>query len=208
MRHVCITQGLDQSEVETLDAAVWATRAIRQSETLIRAGDAFRNIYSVRAGSFKTVVTHQNGMAQVAGFQFPGNVIGFDGLYSNRHEVTAIALEDSIACIMPFSLLERQCIESPALQHQVHVLMSAEIVRETGLMMLLGVMTAEQRVAAFLLNIAKRMRQRGYSASCFNLRMTREEIGSYLGLTIETVSLTLSRERAKAGAGIGVCEHD
>lgn len=192
-REVCVTQGLGQSDVIEPGAIVYPTRIVRQGEALVRAGDAFRSIYNLRTGSFKTVMTHREGMEQVAGFQFPGDVIGFDGLHAGCHEVTAIALEYSTVCVVPFSLLENECRESGALQHQVYALMSAEIARESGLMMLLGVMTAEERVAAFLLNIATRMQQRGFSASCFNLRMTREEIGSYLGLTLETVSRMLSR---------------
>lgn len=193
MRHVCIGQGLDQPEIEMPDALVYSTRIIRRGETLFRAGAAFRSIYTVRTGSFKSIVTHRDGIEQVGGFHFQGDVLGFDGLHSNQHEITVIALEDSTVCIVPFSLLEMQCVESRTLQHQVYTLMSAEIVRENGLMMLLGVMTAEERVAAFLLNIATRMQQRAYSASCFNLRMTREEIGSYLGVKLETVSRMLSR---------------
>ncbi|MEM5341376.1 helix-turn-helix domain-containing protein [Paraburkholderia azotifigens] len=187
-RQGCIANDLDGDALERLDAIMHSTRIIRQGETLFRAGDVFRSIYSVRTGSFKTVIAHRDGMEHVSGFQLPGDVMGFD-----CHEVSAMALEDSTVCVVPFSLLEKECAESRALQHQVHTLMSAEIVRESALMMLLGVMSAEERVAAFLINIATRMQQRGFSASSFNLRMTRDEIGSYLGLTLETVSRMLSR---------------
>ena len=151
----------------------------------------------MRTGSFKTVIAHRDGMEHVSGFVFPGDVMGFDGVHANRHEVSAIALEDCTVCVLPCYLLEKQCLESRSLQHHIYTLMSKEIVRESALMMLLAVMSARERVAAFLVNVSTRMQQRGYSAVLFNLRMTREEIGSYLGILLETVSRALSRFQKK-----------
>jgi len=198
MQRVCMPSGLSPDEYQRLDALICSTRVVRRGETLYRSGDAFHSVYAVRSGCFKTVVMHRDGIEQVTGFHLAGDALGLDGVSSDSHSCDAIALEDSVVCIIPFDLLELLCREVRAIQHHVHRLMSSEIVRESNLMMLLGTMSAEQRVAAFLLNISTRMKARGYSPAQFVLRMTREEIGSYLGLKLETVSRMFSKLQ-KAG---------
>ncbi|WP_248323796.1 MULTISPECIES: fumarate/nitrate reduction transcriptional regulator Fnr [unclassified Caballeronia] len=198
MQRVCMPSGLTPDESARLDAIICSTRTVRRGESLYRCGDAFQSLYAVRSGCFKTVVLHREGQEQLTGFYLAGDALGLDGVSSDHHSCDAIALEDSVVCIIPFDLLELLCREVKAIQHHVHRLMSSEIVRESSLMMLLGTMTAEQRVAAFLLNISTRMKARGYSPAQFVLRMTREEIGSYLGLKLETVSRMFSKLQ-KAG---------
>ena len=193
VRATCMPETLTPSELARLDSIICSTRTIRRGESLYRANDTFQSVYAVRSGSFKTVVMHRDGREQVTGFNLAGEMLGLDGVHTERHSCDAIALEDSSVCIVPFSVLEGLCHEMKAMQQHVHRMMSGEIVRESGLMMLLGTMTAEQRVAAFLLNLSQRLKTRGYSAAEFNLRMTREDMGSYLGTTLETVSRTLSR---------------
>jgi CRP/FNR family transcriptional regulator, anaerobic regulatory protein len=147
----------------------------------------------VRAGSFKTVVMHRDGREQVTGFNLAGDVLGLDGIGSGVHCCDALAIEDSQVCIIPFHQLEAMCRDVQPLQQHVHRLMGSEIVREATLMMLLGTMSADQRVATFLLNLSGKLKARGYSPAEFHLRMTREEIGSYLGMKLETVSRMLSK---------------
>jgi CRP/FNR family transcriptional regulator len=122
-----------------------------------------------------------------------GEIIGLDGIVNDQHSCDAIALEDAEVCVMPFDRIEEISREVTALQHHVHKIMSREIVREHGVMLLLGSMRAEERLAAFLLNLVQRLHSRGFSQSELVLRMTREEIGSYLGLKLETVSRTFSK---------------
>jgi CRP/FNR family transcriptional regulator len=122
-----------------------------------------------------------------------GEILGLDGISTDRHVCNAVALEDSDVCMIPFDRLEDLSRKVEPLQRQFNKFMSREIVREQSIMMLLGSMRAEERLAAFLLNLSQRMQLRGYSASEFNLRMTREEIGSYLGLKLETVSRAFSK---------------
>jgi len=188
-----MASNLDVDDVARLDDLVHNWRRVRQGHALYRAGDPFQSIYAVRSGSFKTVISHESGREYVSGFFLPGETLGLDGISREAHSCDAIALEDSAVCVIPFHLLEALCRELKSLQQHVHKILSAEIVRETGQMMLLGNLSAEQRVAAFLLNISSRLRSRGYSATEFTLRMTREDIGSNLGITLETVSRTLSR---------------
>jgi CRP/FNR family transcriptional regulator len=198
MRGICMPGGLTSADFSRLDSIVRSTRTVRRGETLYRAGTPFINIYAVRTGSFKTVARHRDGREQVTGFHIAGEPLGLDGVCSEEHVCDAVALEDSSICVIPFHLLELLCREISVLQQHVHKMMSGEIVREAGLMMLLGNMCAEERVASFLLNLSQRLAARGYSPSEFILRMTREEIGSYLGLKLETISRMLSRFQKQA----------
>ncbi|MFP5323405.1 MAG: helix-turn-helix domain-containing protein, partial [Gammaproteobacteria bacterium] len=144
-------------------------------------------------GFFKTCITTADGRDQVTGFQMTGEIIGLDGIVNDRHSCDAIALEDAEVCVMPFDQVEELSREFTTLQHHVHKIMSREIVRDHSVMLLLGSMRAEERLAAFLLNLVQRLHARGFSQSELILRMTREEIGSYLGMKLETVSRTFSK---------------
>lgn len=147
----------------------------------------------MRTGFFKTCVASEDGREQVTGFQMAGELLGLDGISTDRHACDAVALEDSQVCLIPYDRLEDLSREFTDLQHQFHKIMSREIVRDQGVMLLLGSMRAEERLAVFLLNLTQRLHARGFSASALVLRMTREEIGSYLGLKLETVSRTFSK---------------
>lgn len=193
MRSACMPQALNAHDLMRFDSIVSATRPVKRGEAIYRTNDPFQSIYAIRAGSFKTVVMHRDGREQVTGFHLAGEVLGLDGVCTELHSNDAIAIEDSSVCIIPYALLESLCGESKSLQQQVLRMMSREIVRESSLMMLLGTMSAEQRVASFLLNLSTRMKARGYSAAEFNLRMTREEMGNFLGMTLETVSRMFSK---------------
>ncbi|ALE58975.1 fumarate/nitrate reduction transcriptional regulator Fnr [Paraburkholderia sp. RL17-368-BIF-A] len=213
MRPMCMPPGLTPEELQRIEALIRPSRTIRQGETMFRANDTFQSIYAVRAGSFKTVVMHRDGREQVTGFHLAGDSLGLDGVCSGQHSCDAVALEDSKVCIIPFNLLETMCREVKAVQQHVHRMMGSEIVRESSQMMLLGTMSAEQRVATFLLNLSDRLRNRGYSPAQFHLRMTREEIGSYLGIKLETVSRMLSRFQRDGlldahGKDIRILDHD
>ena len=193
LRELCLPFGLDPREVNQLDELVGSRRKIKRQQHLYRSGDPFEAIYAIRAGSFKTDVILEDGRDQVTGFQMTGEVLGLDGISGEQHSCNAIALEDSEVCVIPFSRLEELSRQVESLQHQFHKIMSREIVREHGVMLLLGSMRAEERLAAFLLNLVQRLHARGFSQSELVLRMTREEIGSYLGLKLETVSRTFSK---------------
>jgi CRP/FNR family transcriptional regulator len=180
-------------QMERLDSLVGTRRSVGRGEALFHAGDAFASLYAVRTGFFKTCVASEDGREQVTGFQMGGELLGLDGIGTERHTCDAIALEDSHVCIIPFHQLEDLSRELSDLQRQFHKIMSREIVRDHGVMLLLGSMRAEERLAAFLLNLTQRLRTRGFSSSELVLRMTREEIGSYLGLKLETVSRAFSK---------------
>jgi CRP/FNR family transcriptional regulator len=176
-----------------MDTLVATRRTVGRGEMLFRAGDEFQSLYAVRTGFFKTCVSSEDGRDQVTGFQMAGELLGLDGISSDVHHCDAVALEDSSVCVIPYSQLEGLSREFTVLQHSFHKIMSREIVCDHGVMLLLGNMRAEERLAAFLLNLTQRLQARGFSASSLVLRMTREEIGSYLGLKLETVSRTFSK---------------
>lgn len=193
LRELCMPAGFNVDEMKKLDDVVEKRRRIRQGEKLFSNGDNFTALYAIRTGFFKTCVTSADGREQVTGFQMAGEIIGMDGIVSDHHNCNAVALEDAEVCVMPFADVENLSRELPGLQRHVHKIMSREIVRENSVMMLLGNMRAEERLAAFLLNLVQRLHARGLSQSELMLRMTREEIGSYLGLKLETVSRAFSR---------------
>lgn len=190
---LCLPFGMSSRELTQLDELVETRRRVRRQQHLYRAGDGFDAIYAIRVGSFKTDVLLEDGRDQVTGFQMTGEILGLDGISTEIHSCNAVALEDSEVCVIPYARLEEVSREVEGLQLQFHKVMSREIVRDHGVMMLLGSMRAEERLAAFLLNLSQRFNARGFSPTEFHLRMTRDEIGSYLGLKLETVSRAFSR---------------
>ena len=178
---------------ECLNTGFRLLRSVHRGAALFRVGDPFEALFAVRSGFFKTRVAGPDRPDQVTGFQMPGELLGLDGVSTDRHCCDAVALEDSQVCVMAYDQLELLSRGRSELQHQFHKIMGDEIVREQSVMLLLGDRRAEERVAAFLLNLAARLRARGLSPSRLVLRMTREEIGSYLGLKLETVSRCFSK---------------
>lgn len=192
LRELCLPYGLSDNELVKLESLVGGRRRVKRGQHLYCAGERFEAIYAVKTGFFKTDVLLEDGRDQVTGFQMAGELLGMDGISGEVHTCNAVALEDSEVCLIPFIQLEELSSEIRTLQRHFHKVLSREIVRDHGVMMLLGTMRAEERLAAFLLNLSQRFTARGYSAAEFHLRMTREEIGSYLGLKLETVSRAFS----------------
>ena len=193
LRELCMPVGLTDGELARIDEVISTRRKVKRKTALFRNGEKFHALYAIRTGTFKTCVTAEDGRDQVTGFQMAGEIVGLDGIVNDQHTCDAVALEDAEVCVMPFDRIGELSREVGALQHHLHRVMSREIVREHGVMLLLGTMRAEERLAAFLLNLVQRLQARGFSRSELVLRMTRQEIGSYLGLKLETVSRTFSR---------------
>jgi CRP/FNR family transcriptional regulator len=197
LRELCLPAGLDGHDLDELDRIIAKRRVLKRGETLFRAGTDLASLFAVRSGFLKSSVLHDDGREQVAGFHMTGEVVGMDAIAGGKHLCDAVALEDTEVCEIPFSDLERLSRDIPALQSHFHRMMSREIARDYGVMLLLGSMRAEERLAAFLLNLSQRFAARGYSPVKFHLRMTREEIGSYLGLKLETISRAFSQFQEK-----------
>ena len=193
LRELCLPVGLHKHDLEQLNSVIRQSRRLKKGDYLFHAGETFVSLFAIRTGFFKTTVGTQDGRDQVTGFFMSGELMGMDGIGNNIYINDAIALEDSEVCELPFARMEDLVKRVPSLQTHFMRLMSREIIRDQNVMMMLGNMRAEERLAAFLLNLSQRLQTRGFAANDFILRMSREEIGSYLGLKLETVSRTLSR---------------
>jgi len=185
---VCLPISLELGDIDKLNDIVQRGRPYQKKEHIYFAGDTFKSVYAVRSGAVKTVKVTENGIEQITGFHLPGELIGIDGLASNVHSNSAIVLETSAICEIPFFRLEELSSKIPNLQRRFFQLMSKEIAEEQQLITMLSNNTAEQRVAALILSIAVRNQSRGLSSAEFYLPMSRSDIANYLGLTIETVS--------------------
>ena len=173
-------------------------RKIKRGSSLFRMGDAFDNLYAIRSGAFKSSVLLEDGREQVTGFKLVGELLGLDGIGTDEYMSDTVALEDAEVCVIPYARMVALWRDAPALACEMNRMLSREIAHDQSVMALLGTMQAEERVIVFLLNLAQRYEARGYAPNEFMLRMTREEIGSYLGLTLETVSRVFSRLQALA----------
>lgn len=196
VRGLCVPGGVALQNPGKAQDIVSDRRRVPAGKTLYRAGDALGSLYVVRLGSFKTSALQRDGREQVIAFPMSGELLGMDAIAADRHITTAVALEDSEVCVMPYSLLERIGRQYVALQREMSAALSREIARARDMMMLLGSMGAEERVAMFLSNLSARLVQRGYSPSELHLRMSRGDIASFLGIKLETVCRMLGRFRS------------
>ncbi|WLI13877.1 MULTISPECIES: helix-turn-helix domain-containing protein [Pseudomonas] len=194
----CLPLGLTGEEVAQLDSLIMQRVKVKKDAALYRACDPLRFLYAVRIGFFKTDVLSLDGREQVTGFQMPGDMLGLDAVNSGLYTCNAFALEDSEVCAIHFDHLEKLAQELPSLQHNLNKIFSREIVRDHDMLMLLGNMNSDERLAAFLLNLSQRLNMRGYSSKEFVLKMRREEIGSYLGLRLETICRGIAHLRDHA----------
>jgi CRP/FNR family transcriptional regulator len=202
LKAICLPQGLGEAELGQLDKLVVRRRRLERDENLYRMGEPFRNLYVVRFGHFKTYQLNAHGEQQISGLQMSGDLMGMDAIGSGSYGCGAVALDDSEVCEIPYARLEQALLHMPQLLHQFHRRMSQEIAREQHMMLFLGNMRAEQRFAVFLLGLSSRYAARGYASASFQLRMSREDIGSYLSLTIESISRLVTAFRQKGWIGI------
>ncbi|MBW8072357.1 MAG: helix-turn-helix domain-containing protein [Ferrovum sp.] len=193
IRELCLPAGLSDEEVHLLDQHMEHRQVVSKGDYLYRVGDPFRSLFAISSGFFKTVLLHEDGRGQITGFQMMGELLGLEAIHSDHHVCDAVALEDSAVCTIPFDQFEQLGQVMVNLQHRFNKNLSREIVREHNVMMLLGSMRSEERLANFLIDLANRHAHRHQSSVEMTLRMTREDIGSYLGLKLETVSRLLSR---------------
>jgi CRP/FNR family transcriptional regulator len=193
LQELCLPLGLDEPDVAALDRIVRRRRTVKKGELLYRFGDPLRFLYAIRRGSLKTTGLMEDGRAQVTGFHLPGELLGIDAISTDVHPCSAEALETSEVCEIPYPALEDLARSIPGLQHQLFRIMSREIVDDERLLIMLGRMTAEERLAACLVSFSQRYARLGGSGMEFKLTMSRQDLGDYLGLALETVSRLFSR---------------
>lgn len=205
LKHLCLPGGLGDAEVRRLDKII-SRRRVERDGQLFRMGERFRSLYAIRFGHFKTFGIKPGGEYQILGFHMSGEVLGMDAIGVGQHHCGAVALEDSEVCEIPFAGLEQLFVEIPQLLHHFHWVLGQELRRQQERMIFLGSVRADRRFAAFLLDMSVRYGARGYSGVTYRLRMSREDIGLYLGLTIESISRLLAK--FKQNGWIQVCNRE
>lgn len=193
LHELCLPVGIGLDDVDRLDRIVKRRRPSSRGDHVFRLGDEFRAVYAIRAGSVKTYTTTEGGGEQVTGFHLPGELIGLDAIHTGIHPSSAKVLETTSLCEIPFDHLEELSAVIPSLGRQLIRIMSREIHSDDELLTLLGKKSAEERLAALLISLSNRLQQRGFSAREFHLSMSRNDIGNYLGLAVETVSRLFTR---------------
>ncbi len=193
LRSLCLPAGISGEDLHRLDAVVRARLPLTSGEGLFRAGDDFSNLFVVRAGCIRTTHPASDGDEQVIGFHLPGELLGLDAISDGYHQCDAVALERTSVCAVPFAQLEEVATHVPGLQHQVLRIISRELVQDQQHLAALGRRTARERLALFLHSLSQRLHAAGYSGEDFRLPMSRDDIASYLGLALETVSRLLGR---------------
>ena len=192
LHDLCLPLGLNAQDIDQLDNIIKRRKPLQKGEFLFRSGVDFNSLYAVRSGSIKTYSENEQGDEQITGLYLPGELLGLDAIYDNFHPCSAIALETTSLCEIPFTALEELSCHVPGLHHQLLRIMSKEICADQTLLMLMAQKNAEERLAAFLVNLSTRLKQRNFSDVEFFLSLSRKDIGNYLGLTIETISRTFS----------------
>ena len=190
---LCLPISLEMQDMDALDEIVKRGRPLKKGEFLFRQGEAFNSVFAVRAGALKTFSVTDGGEEQITGFHLPSELVGLSGMDTDHYPVSAMALETTSVCEIPFDRLEEISAQLPQLRRQLMRIMSREIREDQQMMLLLSKKTADERIATFLVNLSARFRARGFSANQFRLSMSRNEIGNYLGLAVETVSRVFTR---------------
>ncbi|GAA3906588.1 transcriptional regulator Anr [Halomonas cibimaris] len=190
---LCLPLALELEHMDQFDAIIRRRAPLKKGEPLFRQGDIFTSVFAVRSGSLKQIAIEGGGNDQLTNFYLPSELVGLDGIDEERYPGSAIALETTTVCEIPFDRLDLLSEQLPELRVQLYRSMSKELRDDRRMMRLLSRKTADQRMASFLVTLSDRFRRRGYSPYSFRLSMSRADIGNYLGLAVETVSRILSR---------------
>jgi CRP/FNR family transcriptional regulator, anaerobic regulatory protein len=193
LKGLCLPIAMEMDDIHYLDQIIQRSRPVHAGDHLYKSGEQFRSIFAVRAGSIKTYMIDEDGIEQVTGFYLPGEVLGFDGIGNQTHGCNVVAMETSTVCDIPFDRLEELSSHIPSLQHNLFQLMSRQIETDHQMMLTLTKKNAEGRIATLLLSLSLRFARRSLSSTLLRLPMSRMDMANFLGLTIETVSRTLSR---------------
>ena len=186
LSELCLPHGMSHDDMDELDKIVKRQQPHQPGQHIFRAGDRGQSLFAVRSGALKSYCTTEDGDEQVLGFTLPGEVVGLDGMNDGCYASSSVVLETSSVCELPYDSLEDMCHLLPGLNRQMMRVVSKEISSDQSMLLLLGKRTAEERLAAFLLSMSSRYHSRGLSPTEFNLPMSRQDIGNYLGLAIET----------------------
>ncbi|WP_454669489.1 helix-turn-helix domain-containing protein [Achromobacter kerstersii] len=191
MAHLC--NPVSDGYAPQIPVPVRSQKLVHSGEPVYRAGDPLLNLYQLRSGSAKVRVTNLSGQEQITAFPVAGALLGLDGIETGIHTCDAIALEDSLVCILPYAELMGNCRKDYGVAQQFNRLIAHDSNQYCRLLLTLGCMTTDERVAGFLIGISEQMAANGYSPLAFTLKMTREDIANHLGMKVETVCRVLAR---------------
>lgn len=192
---VCLPPAVDESDLEQLDNIIERNRPLPRGGLLFHQGAPFGVVYAVRSGAIKTCTVTADGDEQVTGFYLPSEIVGLDSIGNpgNCYGSTAVALESTSVCAIPFTSLEELALRLPGLQHHLFKLLSAEIRHDRQIIQLIGKRPAEERLATLLLSLSARSQRRQLPGDQLHLPMSRRDIANHLGLALETVSRIFTR---------------
>jgi CRP/FNR family transcriptional regulator len=192
VRRLCLPVSVDKQEISIIEDLVADRPHLGKSDFLFRTGEKFNALYAIKSGAVKTYGITRDGKEQITGFHFAGELIGLDAIGNRMHNCNAMALEKTVVCTIPYDNIEATSLSIPTIQQEITRLMSMEIRNDEEMLMAMGSMRAEQRVACFIYNMFRRLLVHNKEKHIIRLPMTREEIGNYLGLSLETVSRRMS----------------
>lgn len=190
---LCHPNSLDEKTLDNLDSVFNRGVMFSKGEYIYHQGEAFDAVYVVRSGSLKTYAVTSSGEEQITNFYFATELTGLNGLNTKAYPVSAVAMETTTVCKIPFSSVEELSLKLPELRENIYATIGKELDNFQEMILTLSKKNAEERVATFLMNLSCRYKKRGFSASSFRLTMSRSEIGNYLGLAVETVSRVFSK---------------
>lgn len=193
LRELCLPHGLNAAVINKLDEIVDHFNLIHAGELMFTTGDQFKGLYVLRAGSVKLLTHTEECKEDIIGFYLAGDFIGIDGIEHQKHRCSAIALETSSYCILPFPGIGNLCRKIPELNNRLLEIISREMINDNSLILKLSKNNSEEKIAIFLITLSNRYKRLGYSPYEFKIPMTRHDISNYLNLTNETICRVLTK---------------
>lgn len=189
---ICLPRGLSKDEIEEIDIVIKRKKTLQRGEYIYREGEEMKGLLAIKSGTAKLTTNDEHGNEHILDVLLPGELLGFDGLQNSRHSCSVIALETLSICELPVTKLEELAKLVPGLMRELFF-HAGEKIKEDCNRIILKDIPAEERLAYFLLNLSSRYNKRGFSATEFQLPLTRHEIGTHLGIALETVSRLLKK---------------
>jgi len=197
LKHLCLPHGLNQNELAELETSIDKTIKIKKKQAIYHANDPCNGIYAIKSGSAKTSLVNADGQEQILEFHLPGDVLGFDAFATHTHSCDVIALEDTLVCRIPIEMFDSLCERSAGFRKVMHQQIGKEISHSQKLLLSLGQLATEERLASYLVQLANHYQSRGFSKTEFMLPMSRQDLSNYLGMAVETLSRILARLNKK-----------
>jgi len=192
LKHLCLPDGLSPKELEQLESSIDKTIKVKKKQPIYKTNDTCNGIYAIKSGAAKTSI-NSDGQEQILEFHLPGDVLGFDAFATNSHSCDVIALEDTLVCRIPINIFDDLCEKLSGFRKVMHQQIGKEIAHSQQLLLSLGQLDTEERLASYLIQLANHYQSRGFSKNEFILPMSRQDLSNYLGMAVETLSRIFAR---------------